>query len=109
MTDTDLESESVTSSTVKVGGTSIGSASWTPLWPISNPPSAFIRKSPTFSLTVILTLALAVVTERHYSPWVRSRHEQLEQDLRRVLEQDPVALMQTKATPEVHEKTERPN
>jgi integrase/recombinase XerD len=49
------------------------------------------------------------ITERHYSPWVRSRQEQLEQDLRRVLDQDPIALMETKGTPEVHGKTQRPN
>jgi len=49
------------------------------------------------------------ITESHYSPWVSSRQEQLEQDLRRVLEQDPIALMETKGTPEVREKTRYPN
>jgi integrase/recombinase XerD len=44
------------------------------------------------------------ITERHYSPWVRARQDQLEQDLKRVWEQDPVALMETKGTPEVHGK-----
>jgi hypothetical protein len=49
------------------------------------------------------------LTERHYAPWVHARQEQLEQDLKRVWEQDPVALMETKGTPQVHEKNERVN
>jgi integrase len=64
---------------------------------------------PLEPVSVLLGHNSVRVTERHYSPWVRSRQEQLEQDVRRVWEQDPVALMQTKGTPEVHEKTERPN
>lgn len=46
------------------------------------------------------------ITERHYSPWVHARQEQLEQDLKRAWEQDPVAPMETKGTPEVHGKNE---
>jgi len=42
------------------------------------------------------------ITERHYSPWVRARQEQLEQDLRRVWQQDPIALLEAKGTPQVH-------
>jgi integrase/recombinase XerD len=49
------------------------------------------------------------ITERHYSPWVRSRQEQLEADLQRAWEHDPVALIQTKGTPEVHGKNGRIN
>jgi len=49
------------------------------------------------------------VTERHYSPWVRSRQEQLEQDLKRVWEQNTVALIEVKGTPQVHESKRRPN
>jgi hypothetical protein len=49
------------------------------------------------------------ITERHYSPWVRARQEQLEQDLKRVWEQDPVALMESKGSPEVHGKNSSPN
>jgi Bifunctional DNA primase/polymerase, N-terminal len=45
------------------------------------------------------------VTERHYSPWVHARQEQLENDLKRVCEEDPGALMETKGTPQVHGKT----
>ena len=46
------------------------------------------------------------VTEKHYSPWVRARQEQLEADVRRTWE--PV-FPGTKGTPEVHEKAERVN
>jgi hypothetical protein len=49
------------------------------------------------------------ITERHYAPWTRSRQEQLEADLQRAWSEDPVALMQTKGTPEVHGKPERIN
>jgi hypothetical protein len=49
------------------------------------------------------------ITERHYSPWVRAGKEQLEQDLKRVWEQDPVALMESKGTPDAHGKNSSPN
>jgi hypothetical protein len=49
------------------------------------------------------------ITEKHYSPWVRARQEQLEQDLKRVGEQDPIALPETKGTPELHGKNVRIN
>ena len=38
-----------------------------------------------------------------------SRQEQLEQDLHRVWEQDPIAILETKGTPEVHGKEEAVN
>jgi hypothetical protein len=42
------------------------------------------------------------VTERHYAPWVRSRQEQLEADVRRTWETDPSVPAETKGTQEVH-------
>jgi integrase/recombinase XerD len=42
------------------------------------------------------------ITEKHYNPWVRSRQEQLESDVQRTWARDPLALMETKGTPEVH-------
>jgi len=42
------------------------------------------------------------VTEKHYTPWVRSRQEQLEQDVRRTWGEDPLVFSETKGTPEVH-------
>jgi integrase/recombinase XerD len=64
---------------------------------------------PLERVSVLLGHQSVRITERHYSPWVRSRQEQLEQDLQRAWSRDPVALMQTKGTPEVHEKNERFN
>jgi integrase len=64
---------------------------------------------PLERLSVLLGHQSVRITEKHYSPWVRSRQDQLEQDLRRVWKQDPVALMETKGTPEVHGKDERIN
>jgi integrase/recombinase XerD len=49
------------------------------------------------------------VTERHYAPWTRSRQEQLIADLERAWEEDPIALMQTKGTQEVHREAKQIN
>lgn len=64
---------------------------------------------PLERVSVLLGHQSVRITERHYSPWVRSRQEQLEQDLQRAWEHDPVALMQTKGTPEVQDKSRRIN
>jgi hypothetical protein len=64
------------------------------------------RFRDTFAVELLLA---GVPLERHYSPWVRSRQEQNEQDLRDALSKDPVALMQTKGTPEVHGRARRMN
>jgi len=49
------------------------------------------------------------ITERHYSPWIRERQEQAEADVRRSWARDPVTLLETKGTPEVHGKPEAVN
>lgn len=64
---------------------------------------------PLERLSVLLGHQSVRITERSYSPWVRSRQEQLEQDLRQAWSADPVALMQTKGTPEVHGRARRIN
>jgi integrase/recombinase XerD len=64
---------------------------------------------PIERVSVLLGHQSVRITEGHYSPWVRARQEQLEQDLKRVWEQDPVALLETKGTPEVHDKNKRIN
>ena len=46
------------------------------------------------------------ITEKHYAAWVRSRQEQLEQDLRQSWSQDPILLAVVKGTPEVHRSTD---
>ncbi|MCI0724911.1 MAG: site-specific integrase [Acidobacteria bacterium] len=52
---------------------------------------------PLDRVSVLLGHQSTRVTERHYSPWVRERQEQLEADVRRTW-----ALPQTKDTQEVH-------
>jgi integrase/recombinase XerD len=42
------------------------------------------------------------ITERHYSPWVAARQEQLEGDVRRTWGTDLVALAKMRGTPQVH-------
>jgi integrase/recombinase XerD len=59
---------------------------------------------PLERVSVLLGHQSVRVTERHYSPWVRSRQEQLEADLQRAWECDPIARMETKGTLEVHGK-----
>jgi len=53
---------------------------------------------PIERVSVLLAHQSIRVTERHYSPWTRSRQEQLEADLARAWSQDPVALLQTNHT-----------
>jgi integrase/recombinase XerD len=64
---------------------------------------------PIERVSVLLGHQSVRITERHYSPWVHARQEQLEQDLKRAWEQDPVALLETKGTPEVHGKNGKYN
>jgi integrase/recombinase XerD len=64
---------------------------------------------PIERVSVLLGHQSVRITERHYSPWVHARQEQLEQDLTRAWGQDPIALMQTKGTPEVHGGSEQIN
>jgi integrase len=64
---------------------------------------------PIERVSVLLGHQSVRITEKHYSPWVRSRQEQLEQDLQRAWNQDPIALMEAKGTPEVHQKNEKIN
>jgi len=64
---------------------------------------------PLERVSVLLGHTSVKVTERHYSPWVRERQEQAEADVRRTWAQDPVALLESKGTPEVHGKPARAN
>lgn len=59
---------------------------------------------PLERVSVLLGHTSIRITERHYAPWVRARQEQAEADVRRAWGQDPVALLEAKGTPEVHEK-----
>jgi integrase len=57
---------------------------------------------PMERVSILLGHTSIRVTEKHYSPWVRARQEQLEADVARVLFNDPLALLeaqlQTKVT-----------
>jgi len=54
--------------------------------------------------SILLGHSSVKITEKHYAPWVRERQEQAEADVRRTWAQDPVALLESKGTPEVREK-----
>jgi integrase len=62
---------------------------------------------PLERVSVLLGHTSVKITERHYSPWIRERQEQAEADVRRTWTQDPIALLETKGTPEVH-KSNKP-
>jgi integrase len=64
---------------------------------------------PLERVSVLLGHRSVKVTERHYAPWVKARQEQLESDVRRSWAADPIALRETKGTPEVHGAREAVN
>ena len=64
---------------------------------------------PIERVSVLLGHQSVRITERHYSPWVRSRQEQLEADLVNAWSRDPVVEFETKGTHEVHGKPRRAN
>jgi integrase/recombinase XerD len=57
---------------------------------------------PLERVAVLLGHSSMKVTEKHYAPWVKARQEQLEADVMRTWARDPLALAQTKGTPQVH-------
>ena len=67
---------------------------------------AMLPMSSNVSVSSILLGHTSIrITEKHYTPWVRARQEQAEADVRGAWAQDPVALLETKGTPEVHGKS----
>jgi integrase/recombinase XerD len=64
---------------------------------------------PLERVSILLGHQSVKVTEKHYTPWVKARQEQLELDVRRTWDNDLLALTETKGTPEVHGKTARLN
>jgi integrase/recombinase XerD len=64
---------------------------------------------PLERVSVMLGHQSVKVTEKHYTPWVRARQEQLEADVRRTWDSDLLALTETKGTPQVHGHNVRPN
>lgn len=67
------------------------------------------RGVPLERVCVLLGHQSVRVTERHYSPWVRARQEQLEADLQRAFASDPLVLMQTAPPSETGEASQRLN
>jgi integrase/recombinase XerD len=65
-----------------------------------------LEGAPIERVSILLGHTSIRVTERHYSPWVRARQEQLEADVERVLRGDKLAILeaeaQTKGTQGVH-------
>lgn len=59
---------------------------------------------PLERVSILLGHTSIRVTEKHYSPWIRERREQAEADIRRTWLKDPIALLETKGTLEVHGK-----
>jgi integrase/recombinase XerD len=61
---------------------------------------------PLERVSILLGHSSIRITERHYSPWVRSRQEQLERDVRATwVAPEP----ETEGTREVHGASTRPN
>jgi len=64
---------------------------------------------PIERVSILLGHQSVRITERHYNAWVRSRQELLEADLTNAWKHDPLVVLESKGTPEVHGKTRRPN
>jgi integrase/recombinase XerD len=60
---------------------------------------------PIERVSVLLGHQSQKVTEKHYAPWVKSRQEQLEADVKRSWETDPAVPVETKGTLRVHANT----
>ena len=60
-----------------------------------------LKGVPIERVSVLLGHGSVKITERHYSPWVRARQEQLEADVKRTWGEDPILFSETKGTSEV--------
>ncbi|MHB8485076.1 MAG: tyrosine-type recombinase/integrase [Candidatus Acidiferrales bacterium] len=59
---------------------------------------------PIERVSILLGHQSVRITEKHYAPWVRSRQDQLEADLANACSRDPLVVLQSGGTPEVHGK-----
>lgn len=64
--------------------------------------SLLLAGVPIERVSILLGHQSVRVTEKHYSPWVRSRQEQLEADVARAWEHDPILDSQKTGTNQVH-------
>ena len=68
-----------------------------------------LAEIPIERVSILLGHQSTRVTEKHYSPWVRSRQEQLEAELERAWSRDPLVLVQARATRRLRGEQERVN
>jgi integrase/recombinase XerD len=61
--------------------------------------------TPIENVAAFLGHANIRVTQKHYAPWIAARQARAEADVKRSWERDPLVLMETKGTPEVHDRT----
>lgn len=64
---------------------------------------------PLERVSMLLGHSSTKITEKHYAPWVKARQEQLEADVIRTWDRDPLVLASTKGTPGVRQKREHVN
>jgi integrase len=64
---------------------------------------------PLERVSILLGHQSVRVTERYYAAWTDSRQRQVEADLKRAWEHDPIVLLETKATRELRGKSEAVN
>jgi integrase/recombinase XerD len=64
---------------------------------------------PTEDVAVLLGHSNIGITQRHYSPWVRSRQRQLEANLERTWSRDPIVLLNTNSKPNIKHEGRLPN
>lgn len=64
---------------------------------------------PIERVSILLCHQSVRITEKHYAPWVRSRQEQPEADPESAWSRDPLVLLETKGTREVHANVGRIN
>jgi integrase/recombinase XerD len=59
--------------------------------------SLLLAGVPIEQVSILLGHSNIKVTQEHYNPWVRDRQLQLEADLQRAWNQDPLVLLNSKA------------
>lgn len=63
---------------------------------IRSPSNCFALAFPSNAFLLLLEHQSVRVTEKHYNPWVRSRQQQLEADVRNAWKSDPLIIAGTK-------------
>ena len=65
--------------------------------------------APLERISILLGHQSVRITERYYAAWTDARQRQVESDLRRAWEQDPIVLLEAKATRQLRGKIEAVN